>query len=149
MDRIEDETVRYLYFLQVSTGAPVMPFPTEEEEVEADGEPQQPSQTEQQRVAAKTSMEGFTRKIQRTKDREMEALQRVGAAASSAPAPRARWCAEPRSRVPINALGAAARNIRSATDRRPALLFSQRLSRIYHRRAPCGQGCGSEGYGNE
>jgi preprotein translocase subunit SecA len=85
MDRIEDETVRYLYFLQVSTGAPVMPFPAEEEEVEADGEPQQPSQTEQQRVAAKTSMEDFTRNIQRKKDREMEALQFVGGEGSSAP----------------------------------------------------------------
>ena len=33
MDRIEDETVRYLFFLQVSTGTgPVLPFPDEDEE---------------------------------------------------------------------------------------------------------------------
>ena len=33
MDRIEDETVRYLYFLQVTTSsAPVLPFPTDEDD---------------------------------------------------------------------------------------------------------------------
>ena len=33
MDRIEDETVRYLFFLQVNTGyRPVLPFPEEDEE---------------------------------------------------------------------------------------------------------------------
>jgi len=32
MDRIEDETVRYLYFLQVTQNAPVLPFPEEGEE---------------------------------------------------------------------------------------------------------------------
>ena len=38
MDRIEDETVRYLYFLQVNTGTgPVLPFPDEDEEEEVDG----------------------------------------------------------------------------------------------------------------
>ena len=35
MDRIEDETVRYLFFLQVNTGTgPVLPFPEEDEEEE-------------------------------------------------------------------------------------------------------------------
>src|SRR5260370_5917317 len=39
MDRIEDETVRYLFFLQVTTGAgPVMPFPDEDEDPQSDGE---------------------------------------------------------------------------------------------------------------
>jgi preprotein translocase subunit SecA len=85
MDRIEDETVRYLYFLQVSTGAPVMPFPSEEEESEDGGEPQQPAQTDQQRIAAQTTMEDFTRNIQRKKDREMEALQFVGGEGSNSP----------------------------------------------------------------
>ena len=38
MDRIEDETVRYLFFLQVNTGAgPVLPFPEEDEDDEEDG----------------------------------------------------------------------------------------------------------------
>ena len=85
MDRIEDESVRYLYFLQVSTGAPVMPFPTEEDEdgEENGSEPQRPDPTEQQRVAAKSSVEDFTRNIQRKKEREMEALQFVGGEASA------------------------------------------------------------------
>ena len=86
MDRIEDESVRYLYFLQVSTGAPVMPFPTEEDEDDGEengSEPQRPDPTEQQRVAAKSSVEDFTRNIQRKKEREMEALQFVGGEASA------------------------------------------------------------------
>ncbi|HTP34927.1 MAG TPA: preprotein translocase subunit SecA, partial [Candidatus Acidoferrales bacterium] len=86
MDRIEDESVRYLYFLQVSTGAPVMPFPTEEDEDDGEengSEPQRPDPTEQQRVSAKSTVEDFTRNIQRKKEREMEALQFVGGEASA------------------------------------------------------------------
>ncbi|HXA49443.1 MAG TPA: preprotein translocase subunit SecA [Candidatus Acidoferrum sp.] len=79
MDRVEDETVRYLYFLQVSTNAgPVLPFPEEEEEEETDGEPAAPDPSEQQRIAAKTTMEDFTRNVQRKKEREMAELQFVG-----------------------------------------------------------------------
>jgi preprotein translocase subunit SecA len=85
MDRIEDETVRYLYFLQISQGAgPVMPFPSEEEgDGDGNGEAEVPDVSEQQRVAAKSSVEDFTRNIQRKKDREMEALQFVGGEASA------------------------------------------------------------------
>src|SRR5262249_13670188 len=63
MDRIEDETVRYLFFLQVNAGiAPVMPFPEEdEEEEEAAEEPAEPPVSEQQRLAAKAQMEDFTK----------------------------------------------------------------------------------------
>ena len=76
MDRIEDETVRYLYFLQVNTGVgPVLPFPTEEEEEE---EETRPNASEQQRIAAKTTMEDFTRNIQRKKEKELAELQFVG-----------------------------------------------------------------------
>jgi preprotein translocase subunit SecA len=79
MDRVEDETVRYLYFLQVSTNAgPVLPFPEEEEEEETDGQPAAPDPSEQQRIAAKTTMEDFTRNVQRKKEREMAELQFVG-----------------------------------------------------------------------
>ena len=79
MNRVEDETVRYLFFLQVNTGAgPVMPFPEEEEFDETNGEPAEPDPTEQQRIAAKTSMEDFTRNVQRKKEREMAELQFVG-----------------------------------------------------------------------
>src|SRR5208283_3477117 len=52
MDRIEDESVRYLFFLQVSTGSgPVLPFPTDEDEEEE--EAPRPDPSEQQRQAAR------------------------------------------------------------------------------------------------
>jgi preprotein translocase subunit SecA len=73
MDRIEDETVRYMFFLQVTHGAPPMPYPDEEVE-EEDAEPARPDPTEQQRLAAKSTMEDFTRNIQRKKERELEQL---------------------------------------------------------------------------
>src|SRR6516165_4085302 len=54
-DRIEDETVRYLYFLQVQTGAtPIGPYPEEEEE---EAEDEKPDATAQQRQKAIDSME--------------------------------------------------------------------------------------------
>jgi preprotein translocase subunit SecA len=88
MDRVEDETVRYLYFLQVSTGAgPVLPFPQEEEEEEVDNQPAAPDPTEQQRIAAKTTMEDFTRNVQRKKEREMAELQFVGGDTTSSAQP--------------------------------------------------------------
>jgi preprotein translocase subunit SecA len=75
MDRIEDETVRYMFFLQVTQGAPPPgPFPDDEEE-EEEIEPARPDPNEQQRQAAKSTMEDFTRNIQRKKDRELEQLQ--------------------------------------------------------------------------
>jgi len=96
MDRIEDETVRYLYFLQVTQNTPVMPFPEEGEEEEGgDGEPSNGSAgqavaasaaaAEAQRQAAKSTMEDFTRNIQRKKERELQVLQFAGGDDSSAP----------------------------------------------------------------
>jgi preprotein translocase subunit SecA len=80
-DRIEDETVRYLYFLQVQTGAtPAGPYPEEEEE-ESDEE--KPDANAQQRQKAKESMEDFTRNIQRKKDKEMADLSFVGGDSST------------------------------------------------------------------
>jgi preprotein translocase subunit SecA len=80
MDRIEDETVRYLYFLQVSHGAqPVGPYPEmDEEEEEQNAVPARPEPTEQQRQAAKSTMEDFTRNIQRKKDKELAELNLGG-----------------------------------------------------------------------
>jgi preprotein translocase subunit SecA len=72
MDRIEDESVRYLFFLQVSQGPPPGPYP--EEMDEEDDEPVRPDPSEQQRQAAKTTMEDFTRNIQRKKERELAEL---------------------------------------------------------------------------
>jgi preprotein translocase subunit SecA len=85
MDRIEDETVRYLYFLQVNTGAgPVMPFPEEEEEEE---EQPRPDAGEQQRLAAKQTMEEFTRNIQRKKEKELADISFAGGDASTSARP--------------------------------------------------------------
>jgi preprotein translocase subunit SecA len=84
MDRIEDESVRYLYFLQVSTGSgPVLPFPSDEEEEQE--EAPRPDPSEQQRQAAKNSMEDFTRNIQRKKEKELAELQFVGGDGSTGP----------------------------------------------------------------
>jgi preprotein translocase subunit SecA len=90
MDRIEDEAVRYLYFLQVSTeNAPRMPFPVDEDGLPLDEEEEEgngsQSASEQQKAAAKAQMEDFTRNIQRKKEREMEALQFIGGEAGSSP----------------------------------------------------------------
>jgi preprotein translocase subunit SecA len=82
MDRIEDETVRILYFLQVTTGGPVLPYPDEDEEDELNGEPE-PDPNQQQRIAAKSTMEDFTRNVQRKKDREMAELQFIGGEAEA------------------------------------------------------------------
>jgi preprotein translocase subunit SecA len=88
MDRIEDETVRYLYFLQVSTNAgPVLPFPDEDEEEAGEEEAPRPDPNEQQRLAAKSTMEDFTRNIQRKKEREMAELQFVGGDGSGGATP--------------------------------------------------------------
>jgi preprotein translocase subunit SecA len=85
MDRIEDETVRYLFFLQVSPGAPPpTPFPVEEADEEENGAAP-PEASEQQKIAAKTTLEDFTRNVQRKKERELAGLQFVGGEASSTP----------------------------------------------------------------
>ena len=101
MDRIEDETIRFLFFLQVTTGPPpgesgdgggpgglpgrpkpVLPFPDEDDEYEEDEEDDEEealvSASAEQRRAAQSNVEDFTRNIQRKKDKEMAALQFVG-----------------------------------------------------------------------
>jgi preprotein translocase subunit SecA len=91
MDRIEDETLRYLYFLQVQRGdsglerpAPVLPFPTDEDEEEEEQENgQPPAADQQQKRAAQAAIQDVTRKIQRDKEKEMAELQFVGGDGSS------------------------------------------------------------------
>jgi preprotein translocase subunit SecA len=99
MDRIEDETIRFLFFLQVTTGGggpgggdgdgsggpgvrprPVLPFSPddEDEEEEEDNEEALVGANGEQRRAAQTVVEDFTRNIQRKKDKEMAELQFVG-----------------------------------------------------------------------
>ena len=87
MDRIEDETLRYLFFLQVSRGdesglrpAPVLPFPMDEDEDEEEGgeEAPQAAIAEQQKRAAQSAVQDMTRRLQRDKDKELAELQFVG-----------------------------------------------------------------------
>jgi preprotein translocase subunit SecA len=90
MDRIEDETVRYLYFMQVTQNAPVMPFNEDGEETEGGEEEARAAAAaaaaeEAKRQAAKSSIEDFTRNIQRKKDKELQAMQLGGGDDSGGP----------------------------------------------------------------
>ena len=84
MDRIEDESIRYLFFLQVNddSGDPdrraVLPFNPEDDDGDEEPEEVPVAVTTQQRQAAQSSLEDFTRNIQRKKDKELAALQYVG-----------------------------------------------------------------------
>ena len=91
MDRIEDETLRYLFFLQVSRGepglerpAPVLPFPMDEDEEEDEEEEQHAAVAEQQKRAAQSAVQDMTKKLQRDKDKELAELQFVGGDGSAA-----------------------------------------------------------------
>ena len=88
MDRIEDETIRYLFFLQAVEGGgqPAASFLTDEEQAEVDMEEEQQvlaAASQQQREAAQSSIDDFTRNIQRKNERQMASLQFAGGEASS------------------------------------------------------------------
>src|SRR5579883_1479617 len=103
MDRIEDETIRYLFFLQITTGEPgaaggvpgdgdgyavgtgparpVLPFsPDGEDDDEDEEQPEEAlvSASNEDRRAAQNAVADFTRNIQRKKDKEMAELQFAG-----------------------------------------------------------------------
>jgi preprotein translocase subunit SecA len=82
MDRIEDETLRFLFFLQVGQLQQVGNPDEGSEELESVTSPEQ-------QQAARSSIEDFTRNIRRKKERELAELQMMGAggngAAASAP----------------------------------------------------------------
>ena len=82
MDRIEDETVRYLFFLTVENARPVMPFAEESEyeeddDDEAEAKAAAERELEEKRQAQATVLD-FTRNIQRKKEKELAELQFVG-----------------------------------------------------------------------
>src|SRR5712691_995056 len=95
MDRIEDETIRYLFFLQraeYSDAANNVPHPelwAEEEEGDEGGDQGEPATVavspSNQRAAAEVM--DFTRSIHRKKERELKDLQFVGGEASGPKAP--------------------------------------------------------------
>ena len=95
MDRIEDETLRYLFFLQVSRGEPglerpepVLPFPMDEdgEDEQGDGaeENGHAAAAERQKRAAQSAVQDMTKKLQRDKEKELAGLQFVGGDGSAA-----------------------------------------------------------------
>jgi preprotein translocase subunit SecA len=90
MERIEDETIRYLYFLRIEIAGEIpVPYPEPEDEDEDEDvvEPEREPEAELAAVAAHREAEksvlDLTRNIQRKKEKEMAALQFVGGEASS------------------------------------------------------------------
>ena len=92
MDRIEDETIRYLFFLRIETGNIPLPYPEPEDDDDEDNV--RPAEREPEpelaavsaaREAAQSTVLDITRNIQKKKDREMAALQFVGGEGSSKP----------------------------------------------------------------
>ena len=97
MDRIEDETIRFLFFMQpYEGGRPELPYPEIEEEDEDDdqallagngtpelngGSPGGAPTADQ--IAAQNTFQDFTRNIQKKKDKELAALHFVGGDGSS------------------------------------------------------------------
>ncbi len=107
MDRIEDETIRYLFFLQIAgpggpdpgSGSPdgggvgplgrpkpILPFAPDDEEYEEedDEEGLVATATSEDRRTAQSAVENFTRNIQRKKDKEMAELQFAGGSDATA-----------------------------------------------------------------
>jgi preprotein translocase subunit SecA len=90
MDRIEDETIKYLFFMRIELGGPAevpLPYPEPPEEEEGEEEPelvaahvqsQQRLAQAQQQKEAQQSVLDLTRNIQRKKDRELAGLQLGG-----------------------------------------------------------------------
>jgi preprotein translocase subunit SecA len=101
MDRIEDETIRYLFFLQVTSGGPggdggggplarprpVLPFAPDEDDVDEEEDDNQEealvAASTDHRRAAQATVEDFTRNIQRKKEKEMAELQFAGGASAA------------------------------------------------------------------
>jgi preprotein translocase subunit SecA len=83
MERIEDDTIRYLFFLRIETSGDVpLPYPEPADDDEEEG-PSAEEEAELAAVAAQREAEksvlDLTRNIQRKKEREMAALQFAGA----------------------------------------------------------------------
>jgi preprotein translocase subunit SecA len=99
MDRIEDETIRYLFFLQVTSSGggpgggdgsggrpqPILPFAEDEEDEDEDESEEEAlvAASSDQRRAAQATVQDFTRNIQRKKEKEMAELQFAGGASGT------------------------------------------------------------------
>jgi len=80
MERIEDETIRYLYFLQRDDQLPYDEYDVSEGPGPADPveEPVAVAAIAEKQREAQSAVQDFTRNIQRKKERELEQLQFVG-----------------------------------------------------------------------
>jgi preprotein translocase subunit SecA len=90
MDRIEDETIRYLYFLQRAEEVPREEAePWLGGEPDGNGEPAVVAAGAEQRQAAQSSVLDFTRRIEKKKEKELAELQSswVGRSASGGKQP--------------------------------------------------------------
>jgi preprotein translocase subunit SecA len=91
MDRIEDETVRYLYFLRFEqNNAPAMPYVLDDEGYVDDEATAEQKQLEQSRAAeelqrrnAQSAVQDMTRNIQRQHEKELKELQFLGTAGAA------------------------------------------------------------------
>jgi preprotein translocase subunit SecA len=88
MDRIEDETVRYLYFLRFEQNPESLPFANNDSEFEEDEEEEARKRMElakaveeQQRLAAQSAVMDMTRGIQKQHEKELKELQFGGTTA--------------------------------------------------------------------
>jgi preprotein translocase subunit SecA len=99
MDRIEDETIRYLFFVRFhSDNRPDLPFDTDddmdnvdEDELDAAGvaaaaAAERERKAEEEKLAAQRTLLDMTRKIEKKKDKQMADLQLVGGDGSAASA---------------------------------------------------------------
>jgi preprotein translocase subunit SecA len=99
MDRIEDDTVKHLFFLRFQIGGrPDIPFDTEDVMDETEEEEQDPAaaaalaeaerqrQAEEEKARAQRTLLDMTRKIEKKKDKQMADLQMVGGDASGSTA---------------------------------------------------------------
>jgi preprotein translocase subunit SecA len=83
-DRIEDDIVRYLFFLSIAE-RPAFPFTEDESDDAEGGEPVAVAVSAEQRRAAQSSFQDFTRNIQRKKEKELAEISLAGAATATAP----------------------------------------------------------------
>ncbi|HWF07456.1 MAG TPA: preprotein translocase subunit SecA [Bryobacteraceae bacterium] len=81
-DRIEDETIRYLYFLRFEQNPAALPFANTDDEDEEEEERQRievsKALEEQQKLAAQSAVQDMTRNIQKQHERELKDLQFAG-----------------------------------------------------------------------
>jgi preprotein translocase subunit SecA len=85
MDRIEDESIRILFFLQAEGGQ--LPFQNQDRYPEDEIPEPEPVAAGPDRKAAQSAMVDFTRNVQRNKEREMASMQFVGGGEIATQAP--------------------------------------------------------------